>query len=154
MASLYKDFEEVFAMYMEDLEEDLPASTGAMKAGVVAKTKKFAEALESLNTEDTHAMKADFEEVFKLFKDDLKEITEPDPEEKDEEEKDEEDRERASEAKGHASLAKGATGVAAKKASIVAKTKKFAKALESHKDFEEAFAKYKKDLGEELPGIG
>ena len=33
MASMRKDFEEVFALYKEDLEKDLPASAGIEKPG-------------------------------------------------------------------------------------------------------------------------
>merc|ERR1719197_792104 len=80
--AMKKDFEEVFAMYRDDLSEHLPAKkhaslahasegTEAMKADIIAKTKNFAEAMESLNTEDVHSMKKDFEEVFAMYQDDL-----------------------------------------------------------------------------------
>merc|ERR1719169_276063 len=80
--SMKKDFEEVFAMYRDDLGEYIPAKkhasvahasegTEAMKAKIIAKTKNFAEAMESLNTEDVHSMKKDFEEVFSMYQDDL-----------------------------------------------------------------------------------
>merc|ERR1719224_211108 len=78
--SMKKDFEEVFAMYQGDLGERIPAKkhaslahdsegTEAMKADIIAKTKNFAEAMESLNTEDVHSMKQDFEEVFSMYQD-------------------------------------------------------------------------------------
>merc|ERR550514_618923 len=82
--SMKKDFEEVFAMYQDDLGEHLPAKkhaslahasegTEAMKADIIAKTEKFAEAMESLNKEDVHAMKKDFEDVFAMYKHALEE---------------------------------------------------------------------------------
>merc|ERR550514_2521262 len=90
--SMKKDFEEVFSMYRDDLGEHLPAKkhaslahasegTEAMKAKIIAKTKNFAEAMESLNTEDVHSMKKDFEEVFTMYKEDLEES--PDAEDED-----------------------------------------------------------------------
>merc|ERR1719191_1482731 len=52
-----------------------------MKVAVISKSQQFAEALESLNTEDMDALKSDFHEVFELFQNDLKkEIEEEDPE--------------------------------------------------------------------------
>merc|ERR1719321_1763356 len=46
-----------------------------MKAAIIAKTKQFAEAMESLNTEDVDATKKDFNDVFALYKDDLKDAS-------------------------------------------------------------------------------
>merc|ERR550537_1517861 len=46
-----------------------------MKAAIIAKTKQFAEAMESLNTEDVDAMKKDFNDVFAMYKDDLEEAS-------------------------------------------------------------------------------
>merc|ERR1719262_409539 len=129
--AMREDFEEVFKMFKDDLEEDTEVpegsaslahaseegdhGTAAMKARIIEKTKKFAEALESLNSDSADAMREDFEEVFKMFKDDLEEDTEV-PE-------------------GSASLAhaseEGEHGTAAMKARIVEKTKHFAEAMES-----------------------
>merc|ERR1719171_106140 len=96
-----KDFNDVFAMYKDDLEEasgtpkddkddedkddaeytssETHASlahasegTAALKAAIIAKTKQFAEAMESLNMEDVDAMKKDFNDAFAMYKDDLK----------------------------------------------------------------------------------
>merc|ERR550514_1503477 len=81
--SMKKDFEEVFSMYQDELGEHLPskkhaslahASEGTkMKADIISKTEKFAEAMKSLNTEDVHSMKKDFEEVFAMYRDELAE---------------------------------------------------------------------------------
>merc|ERR1719387_1522214 len=82
--AMQKDFNDVFAMYQDDLAEYTTSKkhaslahasegTAAMKAAIIAKTKQFAEAMESLNTEDVHAMKKDFNDVFALYKDDLAE---------------------------------------------------------------------------------
>merc|ERR1719214_453092 len=60
-----------------------------MKAAIIAKTKQFAEAMESLNTEDVDAMKKDFNDVFAMYKDDLEEASGK-PQE-DEENKDKDD---------------------------------------------------------------
>merc|ERR1719231_305473 len=46
-----------------------------MKAAIIAKTKQFAEAMESLNTEDVDAMKKDFNDVFAMYKDDIEEAS-------------------------------------------------------------------------------
>merc|ERR1719198_1373981 len=118
-----KDFEEVFAMYKEDLAEDVGKSIGtethaslaeesegteAKKASIVAKTKKFEEAIQSLNTDDVKSMRKDFEEVFAMYKEDLAE-----------------DVGKSIGTETHASLAEESEGTEAKKASIAAKTKKF-----------------------------
>merc|ERR1719440_111330 len=109
-----------------------------MKAAIIAKTAKFAEAMESLNTEDVEAMKKDFEKVFAMYQDDLVEYLP---------------------AKKHASLAHASEGTETMKAAIIAKTGHFAEAMKSlntedveamKKDFEEVFAMYKDDL-EEAP---
>merc|ERR1719171_2743840 len=87
-----EDFEEVFKMYQDDLEEDIGApkesaslshgseesehETAAMKARIIEKTEKFAEAMESLKSDSKDAMREDFEEVFKMFKEDLEGDTE------------------------------------------------------------------------------
>merc|ERR1719160_454733 len=84
--------------------------TAAMKSEIIAKTKQFAEAMESLNTEDVHAMKKDFNNVFAMYQDDLAEYTT---------------------SKKHASLAHSSEGTAATKAAIIAKTQQFAEAMES-----------------------
>merc|ERR550537_407347 len=148
--SMKKDFEEAFAMYQDDLGEHLPAKkhaslahasegTEAMKAKIIAKTKNFAEAMKSLNTEDVDSMKKDFEEAFAMYRDDLGEHLP---------------------AKKHASLAHASEGTEAMKADIIAKTKNFAEAMESlntedvhsmKKDFDEVFAMYRDDLGERIP---
>merc|ERR1719198_1155035 len=46
-----------------------------MKAEIIAKTKQFAEAMESLNTEDVDAMKKDFNDVLAMYQDDLEEAS-------------------------------------------------------------------------------
>merc|ERR1719160_818242 len=99
-----------------------------MKAAIIAKTKQFAEAMESLNTEDVDAMKKDFNDVFAMYKDDLKEASGKPKE--DEEDEDKDDTEHAT-PKKHASLAHASEGTAAMKAAIIAKTKQFAEAMES-----------------------
>merc|ERR1719378_1972584 len=112
--SMKKDFEEVFSMYQEYLGEwgdtlakkhaslaHASEGTEAMKADIIAKTKVFAEAMESLITEDVHSMKKDFEEVFAMYQDDLGEYLP---------------------AKKHASLAHASEGTEAMKAKIIAKT--------------------------------
>merc|ERR1719198_2221518 len=80
--AMKKDFNDVFAMYQDDLAEYTTSEkhaslahasegTAAMKAAIIAKTEQFAEAMESLNTEDVDAMRRDFNDVFALYKDDL-----------------------------------------------------------------------------------
>merc|ERR1719326_1133208 len=91
--SMRKDFQDVLAMYKGDLQQVLGDASGAKKhffldlsseglaskkAAVISKTQRFAEALESLNAEDTTSMKADFEEVFEMYQSDLKAIAEND----------------------------------------------------------------------------
>merc|ERR1719387_2541602 len=105
-----------------------------MKADIIAKTEHFAEAMESLNTEDVHAMQKDFNDVFAMYQDDLAEYTT---------------------SKKHVSLAHSSEGTAAMKAAIIAKTEQFAEAMKSldtedvdamKKDFNDVFALYKDDL--------
>merc|ERR1719262_694805 len=99
--------------------------------------------MESLNTEDVHAMKKDFNDVFALYKDDLEKASEkPRGDEDDEgqddkgegaddiDDEDQDDTEHTT-SKKHASLAHASEGTAAVKAEIIAKTKHFAEAMES-----------------------
>merc|ERR1719408_793045 len=65
--------------------------TGAMKAAIIAKTKQFAEAMESLNTEDVHAMKKDFNDVFAMYKDDLEKASEKPSDDEEDEDQDDKD---------------------------------------------------------------
>merc|ERR1719409_2231878 len=61
----------------------------ALKQGVIKKTKQFAEAMKSLETSSKTAMKKDFKEVLKMFKDDLaSELGDPVKDEDDEGAKD------------------------------------------------------------------
>merc|ERR1712046_497652 len=84
--SMRKDFDEVFAMYKEDLAVDIGKSNGtekhaslaegsegieAKKASIVEKTKKLAQAMGSLKTDDVESMQKDFDEVFAMYKEDL-----------------------------------------------------------------------------------
>merc|ERR1719163_886850 len=65
--------------------------TAAMKAAIIAKTKQFAEAMKSLNTEDVDAMEKDFNDVFALYKDDLEKASEQSRDDEDDEDRDDED---------------------------------------------------------------
>merc|ERR1719498_1768174 len=176
--AMRKDFNDVFAMYQDDLAEYTTSKkhaslahasegTAAMKAEIIAKTKQFAEAMESLSTEDVHAMKKDFNDVFALYKDDLEKTSEKPRDDEDDEDQDDKD-EGADDiddedqddtehttSKKHASLAHSSEGTAAMKAEIIAKTKQFAEAMKSlntedvhamKKDFNDVFAMYKEDL--------
>merc|ERR1719217_1588497 len=100
--AMKKDFNEVFAMYQDDLAEYTTSKkhvflahssegTAAMKADIIAKTKQFAEAMKSLDTEDVHAMKKDFNDVFALYKDDLEKTSEKPRDDEDDEDQDEKD---------------------------------------------------------------
>merc|ERR1719387_615525 len=178
--AMQKDFNDVFAMYQDDLAEYTTSKkhaslahasegTAAMKKAIIAKTKQFAEAMESLNTEDVDAMKKDFNDVFALYKDDLEKTSEKPRDDEDDEDQDDQD-EGADDfddedqddtehtaSKKHASLAHSSEGTAAMKAEIIAKTKQFAEAMESLKtedvhamkmDFNDVFAMYQDDLAE------
>merc|ERR550537_1845071 len=46
-----------------------------MKVDIIANTEDFAEAMESLNTEDVHAMQKGFNDIFAMYQDDLAEYT-------------------------------------------------------------------------------
>merc|ERR1719387_2091527 len=140
-----------------------------MKAAIIAKTQHFAEAMESLNTEDVHAMQKDFNDVFALYKDDLEKASEKPRDDEDDEDQDDkgegaddiddedQDDTEHTASKKHASLAHSSEGTAAMKAEIIAKTKQFAEAMESlhtedvhamKKDFNDVFALYQDDLAE------
>merc|ERR1719316_105494 len=108
-------------MYKDDLKKQIEpekhaslahSSEGlaAKKAEIVKTTNHFVDALESLSVQDMDSMRADFEEVFAMYKDDLKKQIEPEK---------------------HASLAHSSEGLAAKKAEIVKTTNHFVDALES-----------------------
>merc|ERR1719198_2853348 len=62
-----------------------------MKAAIIAKTKQFAEAMKSLNTEDVDAMRKDFNDVFALYKDDLEKTSEKPRDDEEDEGKDDVD---------------------------------------------------------------
>merc|ERR1719502_1133067 len=100
--AMKKDFNDVFAMYQDDLAEYTTSKkhvslahasegTVAMKAAIIAKTKQFAEAMESLNTEDVDAMKKDFNDVFAMYKDDLEKASEKPRDDEDDEDQDDKD---------------------------------------------------------------
>merc|ERR550537_1660090 len=143
-----------------------------MKAAIIAKTKQFAEAMKSLDTEDVHAMKKDFNDVFALYKDDLEKASDKPRDDEDDEDQDDQDEgaddiddedqddTKHTTSKKDASLAHASEGTAAMKAEIIAKTKDFAEAMESlntedvhamKKDFNDVFSMYQDDLGEYLP---
>merc|ERR1719387_742695 len=152
--AMQKDFNDVFAMYQDDLAEYTTSKkhaslahssegTAAMKAAIIAKTKQFAEAMESLNTEDVHAMRKDFNNVFAMYKDDLEKASEKPGDDEDDEDQDDkgegaddtddedQDDTEHTTSKKHASLAHASEGTAAMKAAIIAKTEHFAEAMKS-----------------------
>merc|ERR1719387_2393949 len=59
-----------------------------MKAAIIGKSKQFAEAMKSLNTEDVDAMKKDFNDVFAMYEDDVKEAMGKPKGDKDDEDQD------------------------------------------------------------------
>merc|ERR550514_2030508 len=86
-----EDFSEVYELFQDDVmeevkgaapgkraslahaAEDVDDQTSARKASIIEKTKLFAEALESLDSDSVDAMKEDFSKVYELFQDDVME---------------------------------------------------------------------------------
>merc|ERR1719265_2794086 len=113
--SLQADFKEVLKMFKDDVESGLEESDAeqdeketeaslahsdsgllAVKTSVIEKTKKFAEAMKSLDSSSKKSMEADFKEVFQMFKDDLEhELPEDADEKEDNEESEDEESEDA-----------------------------------------------------------
>merc|ERR1719375_2207332 len=88
--SMEADFKQVLKMFKDDLASELGDSNAeqdeketeaslvhsgsglhAVKTSVIEKTKKFAEAMKSLDSSSKTSMEADFKEVFQMFKDDV-----------------------------------------------------------------------------------
>merc|ERR1719375_2076756 len=88
--SMEADFKQVLKMFKDDLASELGDSNAeqdeketeaslvhsgsglhAVKTSVIEKTKKFAEAMKSLDASSTKSIASDFKEVFKMFKGDL-----------------------------------------------------------------------------------
>merc|ERR1719265_78309 len=105
--SMEADFKEVFQMFKDDLASELGESpkkeaslahtdsgVHAIKTSVIEKTKKFAEAMKSLDSSSKKSMESDFKEVFQMFKDDLaSELGDSDAEQDEKEESEDEESE-------------------------------------------------------------